>query len=131
VKLNASGKRRVTINEFKGVPLINIREYWTNDSGELKPGKKVSWKMGSCWCSCTDVCLQGISLTVEQYATLLSAAPLLEAALAKKNVQIPRPDYDADFSAAKTATEQEGGDEADEGEEEAAGKVDDEAGDEE
>jgi hypothetical protein len=40
-KLNASGKRRVIVREFKDNLLIDIREFWTNDGGELKPGKKV------------------------------------------------------------------------------------------
>jgi hypothetical protein len=40
-KLKAGGLRRVTISEFKGVPLIDIREYYTNPAGELKPGNKV------------------------------------------------------------------------------------------
>jgi hypothetical protein len=41
MKLNASGKRRVIVREFKDNLLIDIREFWTNDGGELKPGKKV------------------------------------------------------------------------------------------
>jgi len=41
-KLSSSGKRRVTVREFEEVPLVDIREFWTNDGGELKPGKKVS-----------------------------------------------------------------------------------------
>ncbi|KAF2846749.1 PC4-domain-containing protein [Plenodomus tracheiphilus IPT5] len=79
IGLNASGKRRVTVSEFKNNTLISIREYWTNDSGELKPGKK------------------GISLTVDQYQTLLASAPLLESVLAKKGIQLARPDYNADL----------------------------------
>ncbi|CBY02364.1 hypothetical protein IAQ61_006950 [Plenodomus lingam] len=81
IALNASGKRRATVSEFKDNTLISIREYWTNDSGELKPGKK------------------GISLTIDQYQTLLASAPLLEAVLSKKGIQLARPDYDADPSA--------------------------------
>ncbi|KAH9861454.1 hypothetical protein J1614_011200 [Plenodomus biglobosus] len=81
ISLNASGKRRVTVSDFKDNTLISIREYWTNDNGELKPGKK------------------GISLTIDQYQTLLSSAPLLESVLAKKGIQIARPQYDADPNA--------------------------------
>lgn len=40
-QLNASGKRRVTVSSFKGNTLVSIREYYTTDAGELKPGKKV------------------------------------------------------------------------------------------
>lgn len=43
--------------------------------------------------------LQGISLNIDQYNTLLAAAPLIEAALAQKDVQVVRPDYEADLSA--------------------------------
>ncbi|OAL01166.1 PC4-domain-containing protein [Phaeosphaeriaceae sp. SRC1lsM3a] len=84
VGLNASGKRRVTVREFKDNVLIDIREHWTDDSGELKPGKK------------------GISLNLDQYNALISALPLLEVALAQKKVQAARPGYDAGPSVAET-----------------------------
>ena len=42
---------------------------------------------------------QGISLTIDQYNTLLAAAPLIEATLNKKGIQVARPDYDAEPSA--------------------------------
>ena len=72
-------------------------------------------------------------MTVEQYITLLTAAPLIESALAKKNVQVPRPDYDADFSAAKASKDDETVQDAgkEEEKEEAVGKVDDDGEDEE
>jgi hypothetical protein len=41
VQLSAGDKRRITIREFKNTLLLDVREYWTNDAGELKPGKKV------------------------------------------------------------------------------------------
>ena len=44
-----SSKRKVTVRDFRGKALIDIREFYTKDSGELAPGRK------------------GISLTVEQY----------------------------------------------------------------
>ncbi|KAF3010845.1 hypothetical protein E8E13_008922 [Curvularia kusanoi] len=92
VALNNSGKRRVTVSDFKGATLISIREYWTNDAGELKPGKK------------------GISLSVDQYNALLAAAPLLESVLVKKDLQVARPNYEADIDNAATAKgEGEGG----------------------
>ena len=47
IKTNAEGekyidlgkKKRVTVRSFKGVPLIDIREFYGADGGE-KPGKK-------------------------------------------------------------------------------------------
>ncbi|KAJ4992261.1 transcriptional Coactivator p15 [Stagonosporopsis vannaccii] len=80
VGLNHSGKRRITVSEFKGMTFVNIREYWVNDAGELKPGKK------------------GISLSIEQYSALLAAAPLLESVLSKKDIHVTRPHYDADLN---------------------------------
>ncbi|XP_038072352.1 activated RNA polymerase II transcriptional coactivator p15-like [Patiria miniata] len=47
-----SRQRFVNVREFRGKVLIDIREYYTDNSGELKPGKK------------------GISLTVEQWEKL-------------------------------------------------------------
>jgi len=41
--------------------------------------------------------MQGISLTVDQYQTLLASAPLLESVLSKKGIQITRPDYEVDL----------------------------------
>lgn len=41
MQLKANGTRRVTVNEFKGKTLINIREYYVNDAGKTLPGKKV------------------------------------------------------------------------------------------
>lgn len=35
------GKMRyVSVRDFKGKVLIDIREYWMNQDGEMKPGKK-------------------------------------------------------------------------------------------
>lgn len=37
-----SGKRRVTIDNFKGNTMVNIREYYEDkSSGNMLPGKKV------------------------------------------------------------------------------------------
>ncbi|KAJ8245757.1 hypothetical protein COCON_G00235110 [Conger conger] len=44
--------RYVTVRDFRGKVLIDIREYWTDPSGEMKPGKK------------------GISLNPEQWSQL-------------------------------------------------------------
>ena len=38
-----SKARRVTVSEFKGKSMVNIREYYQND-GEWLPGKKVRFK---------------------------------------------------------------------------------------
>jgi len=45
--------RKVSVSEFRGRTLVNIREYYTDDGGDLKPGRK------------------GIALTAEQWNSLL------------------------------------------------------------
>ncbi|EUC49642.1 hypothetical protein COCMIDRAFT_84208 [Bipolaris oryzae ATCC 44560] len=80
VALNSSGKRRVTVSDFNKNTFVSIREYYVTDAGETKPGKK------------------GISLSIDQYNALLAAAPLIESALAKKDIKVTRPDYDGDAS---------------------------------
>ncbi|KAL2221440.1 putative RNA polymerase II transcriptional coactivator [Thermoascus aurantiacus ATCC 26904] len=66
--------RRVTVSSFKGRTMVNIREYYEKDGNEL-PGKK------------------GISMPVDQFATLVSLLPEIESALSKKGESLPRPDY--------------------------------------
>ncbi|PVH95609.1 PC4-domain-containing protein [Periconia macrospinosa] len=81
VSLKANGTRRVTISDFKGKTLINIREYYEDDGGNMRPGKK------------------GISLSIEQYNALLAAAPLLESVLVgEKEETVVRPDYNTELS---------------------------------
>ncbi|KAF1979829.1 PC4-domain-containing protein [Bimuria novae-zelandiae CBS 107.79] len=87
VSLKANGMRRVTITEFKGNTLVNIREYWTDDGGQVKPGKK------------------GISLTMEQYNTLLAAVPLIESVLTQRNEKTVRPNYDGEIAQPAKAEE--------------------------
>jgi hypothetical protein len=57
-KLSAGGKRRITIREFKNSLLLDVREYWTNDAGELKPGKKV-WYIKHLGIRVTNTSIQG------------------------------------------------------------------------
>ena len=38
--LQLSAKRFVNVRTFNGKVLVDIREYYTDDSGERKPGKK-------------------------------------------------------------------------------------------
>jgi hypothetical protein len=48
-----------------------------------------------------------MTMTIQQYNTLLGAAPLLEAALAKQDIQVTRSDYDADVDAATETPKEE------------------------
>ncbi|TFK44715.1 transcriptional Coactivator p15-domain-containing protein [Crucibulum laeve] len=52
-------KKRVTVRAFKGIPLVDIREYY-GATGEEKPGKK------------------GISLTLEQWETLKDSSDAID-----------------------------------------------------
>lgn len=59
-----ASNRRVTVSSFSGSPRIDLREYYTDkESGELKPGKK------------------GISLSIEQWRTLLGLKDEIEEAI--------------------------------------------------
>lgn len=42
ITVKLSGKRRIVVQEFKGNWFVNLREYYEDKSGEMKPGKKVS-----------------------------------------------------------------------------------------
>jgi hypothetical protein len=101
----------VTVSDFNKSTLVSIREYYVTDSGETKPGKKVCADDLRCFdpvfpSTCLDDdrftdghCTQGISLTIDQYNALLASAPLIESALAKKDIQVVRPDYEGDLGA--------------------------------
>lgn len=39
--MKLSGKRRIVVQEFKGNWFVNLREYYEDKSGEMRPGKKV------------------------------------------------------------------------------------------
>jgi len=58
-----AGKKRLTVGKYKGNVNVSLREFYEKD-GEMLPGKK------------------GISLTAEQWAAVVAAAPAVEAALA-------------------------------------------------
>ena len=57
-----SKSRRVVISEFKGKKMVSIREYYQKDGKDL-PGKK------------------GITMTIEQYSTLMGLIPPIEVSL--------------------------------------------------
>eukprot|EP01035_Chromulina_nebulosa_P024463 gene24463-31858_t len=58
------GSKKVTVSDFKGTTLVQIREYYTDKvSGEEKPGKK------------------GIALSLGQYNNLKSIIKDIDAAL--------------------------------------------------
>ena len=83
-----SGKRRVTISEFKGLRMVNIREYYEKDGKDL-PGKK------------------GISLTVEQYQALIGVMPQIERQLKGMGEDVQRPKYDTAAPATGEVEEEE------------------------
>ena len=58
-----SAKRFVSINTFRGKLMVDIREFYQDDSGELKPGKK------------------GISLSEDQWEALKKIVPEIDAKL--------------------------------------------------
>ncbi|CAL8348217.1 unnamed protein product [Lota lota] len=60
------GKMRyVSVRDFKGKVLVDIREYWMNQDGEMKPGKK------------------GISLNPEQWSQLKEQMSEIDEAMKK------------------------------------------------
>ncbi|KAI8633728.1 ssDNA-binding transcriptional regulator [Xylariaceae sp. FL1651] len=65
------GTRRIVIQDFKGKTFVNIREYYSDAAGDLKPGKK------------------GIMLSLDQYNTLLEALPAVNANLQSKGHTTP------------------------------------------
>ncbi|KAL6041972.1 Activated RNA polymerase II transcriptional coactivator p15 [Balamuthia mandrillaris] len=70
---NAEGKpeweigslRKVSLNEWRKAVRVDIREFYKTNTGEVKPGRK------------------GISLTKEQWETLKSIIPDIDAAIAE------------------------------------------------
>ncbi|KAJ5621191.1 ssDNA-binding transcriptional regulator [Penicillium herquei] len=72
-----SKMRRVTVSEFRGKTMVNLREYYEKDGQEL-PGKK------------------GISLPIDQFAALIKILPELEQAVQDSGESLPRPIYSGD-----------------------------------
>ncbi|KAG8833978.1 hypothetical protein FRC17_009760 [Serendipita sp. 399] len=62
VELGTKSRRRITIREFKGATLLDIREFYEDKaSGERRPGKK------------------GIVLSVEEWRDLMNASEAINA----------------------------------------------------
>ncbi|PBP16565.1 transcriptional Coactivator p15 [Diplocarpon rosae] len=72
----SSGKnpRRLNVAEFKGVKLINIREYYEKD-GEYKPASKAG-------------VITGISLSIDQYKALLKSIPEMNAYIKTMGIDV-------------------------------------------
>ncbi|EHY58747.1 hypothetical protein HRR83_007471 [Exophiala dermatitidis] len=87
-----SKNRRVTISDFKGKKLVNIREYYQKDN-EWLPGKK------------------GISMSLEQYSALIGIMPQIEELLKQQGESVPRPDYSGTGSTPSTSAANNGADE--------------------
>lgn len=85
-----SGKRRIVVQEFKGNWFVNLREYYEDKSGEMKPGKKVGEHHLHDWrgndCRLTNA--QGIMLSVDQFQTLVGTVPAITKELRKHGVKI-------------------------------------------
>ncbi|KAK2762775.1 hypothetical protein FQN54_000949 [Arachnomyces sp. PD_36] len=86
--------RRVTVSSFKGRTFVNVREYYEKDGQEL-PGKK------------------GISMSVDQFSTMVGLLPSIETALKQKGESLPRPQYDVS-TGKDSEKEPEGGEEEEE-----------------
>lgn len=69
---------------------MNLREYYEDKSGEMKPGKKASNHPPSCSNSESGTLthVQGIMLSVEQYQTLVGNVPAISKELRKHGVKI-------------------------------------------
>ncbi|KAI2638962.1 PC4-domain-containing protein [Hypomontagnella submonticulosa] len=85
------GNRRATVTVFNKKTFVNIREYYTDNSGELKPGKK------------------GISLPFDQYIKLLEVLPFINDELREKGHDLPETSLSVPVQDALEAPEAETG----------------------
>ncbi|KAF2011939.1 hypothetical protein BU24DRAFT_396607 [Aaosphaeria arxii CBS 175.79] len=97
VALKSNEMRRVTVSNFKGSTLVQIRDYFKGDGDQVLPGKK------------------GIALTLDQYNVLVQALPLIESVLKDMGQETVRPDFDGSV---EPATNEAGKEEVTEQEEE-------------
>lgn len=77
---------------------VNVREYYEDKAGEMKPGKKVSLKHSDSnpFCIVELTRAQGIMLSVEQYQALTGLIPAINAELRKKGVVLDGDKADED-----------------------------------
>jgi hypothetical protein len=75
-----SNNRFVTISEFRNKVRVDVREYYLNDDGEKKPGKK------------------GISLSLEEWNKLKDLMPKIESAIKGTADESNDDDNDSDSS---------------------------------
>jgi hypothetical protein len=68
---NATEVVRVSLREYRGRQLIDVRVYYSDDEGEYRPTKK------------------GVSLTVEGYPEFKKAIAVLEKALLDRKLVTP------------------------------------------
>lgn len=98
-----SNKRRVVVSKFKGNMFVNIREFYEDASGEMKPGKKVRHRRGPILAPVTRAHgspnkYQGIMLSIDQYKALAGLVPAINDELRKKGVSIDGKENDSDES---------------------------------
>ncbi|KAK2750211.1 hypothetical protein FQN55_002356 [Onygenales sp. PD_40] len=93
---NISRLRRLTVSSFKGRTLVSVREYYEKDGQEL-PGKK------------------GISLSLDQFNSLVRLLPEVETTLKDKGEALERPKFsDANDARGVDKTNQDSFDEDEE-----------------
>ncbi|KAL1853127.1 Transcriptional Coactivator p15 (PC4) [Diaporthe australafricana] len=101
--MKLSGKRRITVQQFKGTWFVNLREYYEDKSGEMKPGRKVSQRPSREQRVLYADTRQGIALSIEQYQTFVGAVPAITKELRKNGVKVA----DADAAGDDAEEEQE------------------------
>lgn len=84
-----SGKRRIVVQEFQKKWFVNLREYYEDQSGEMKPTKK------------------GIMLNIDQYQALVGAIPAITKELGKRGVKIAGGDAAGDDAEEEEEEEEE------------------------